>query len=857
MTFDPQGKILASGGGDKTVKVWETRSGRLLHTLEGHQHAVLSVAFDPQGEILASGGGDKTIKFWEVRNGKLLRTLEGHQEKVYSVTFDPRGMMLASGSVDKTVKLWEAPSGKLLRTLEGHTASIDIVAFSPDGRLLASKGRDQTIRLWSCETWQTVAIIPEPATPALWIPALAFHPTRSLLATAGSELGKPLSERSGAIHIWELDFDVLSSQRATPTVTYSSVKVVLVGESNVGKSYLAHRIATGASPAQGVIKSTHGMKFWPLEPAPSGSMPTTLIGERVQTSLFTEKLFGTSVVEVNKSQRRDIVLWDMGGQEEYRLIHQLFLHDTTVALVLLDPTRGTTAFKEVETWNKSLERQLRGRTAVKLLVGAKMDQPSGTVDYKALERLREECGFAAYLETSAVTGRGVDELCDAVAAAIDWNNLGKTSRPELFQAIRDELERRRKNGVVVVLLDDFNHELSTDEKAETFSLIEQEVSLASDADAGKRALYAVCEQLAQQGVIALSRTSSGKRAVILRIEEVERYAGSLVLAARNNPREVPALEFRAIASEGFSWPGIDVKERLSREQEKAVIECTVQLMLEHGICFQHEGLMVFPSLFAPTPETADVKLAHAISLYYDFAGAIDNIYASLVAWLVLAKEFGKVRLWSDRAEFEIKDGGLCGLRKVGRAGGFAHVDVYFEKDTPDRQREEFISFVEDHLRQNGVEIREHVAITCPCGHEFTEGTLRQRIARGEKDVGCPVCETRHSMTDGAAAARERDAKIEQHTWALRTQIEKRREELTEQATQTLAKSEKAEPQTGPIRLLHLSDLHFTKDTPVDARLQWLLDDLKLDGGLGIKELDYLAITGDFTDKGGAEGFEKA
>jgi hypothetical protein len=252
-----------------------------------------------------------------------------------------------------------------------------------------------------------------------------------------------------------------------------------------------------------------------------------------------------------------------------------------------------------------------------------------------------------------------------------------------------------------------------------------------------------------------------------------------------------------------------------------------------------------------------VKLAHAISLYYDFAGAIDNIYASLVAWLVLAKEFGKVRLWSDRAEFEIKDGGLCGLRKVGRAGGFAHVDVYFEKDTPDRQREEFISFVEDHLRQNGVEIREHVAITCPCGHEFTEGTLRQRIARGEKDVGCPVCETRHSMTDGAAAARERDAKIEQHTWALRTQIEKRREELTEQATQTLAKSEKAEPQTGPIRLLHLSDLHFTKDTPVDARLQWLLDDLKLDGGLGIKELDYLAITGDFTDKGGAEGFEKA
>ena len=76
----------------------------------------------------------------------------------------------------------------------------------------------------------------------------------------------------------------------------------------------------------------------------------------------------------------------MGGQEEYRLIHQLFLHDTTVALVLLDPTRGATAFKEVETWNKYLDKQLRGRAAVKLLVGAKLDQPSDTIDRQGLER---------------------------------------------------------------------------------------------------------------------------------------------------------------------------------------------------------------------------------------------------------------------------------------------------------------------------------------------------------------------------------------------------------------------------------------------------------------------------------------
>ena len=71
---------------------------KLLRTLEGHQGAVLSVAFDPQGGTLASGSDDKTVKLWEARSGKLLRTLEGHQDSVMSVAFDPQGGTLASGS---------------------------------------------------------------------------------------------------------------------------------------------------------------------------------------------------------------------------------------------------------------------------------------------------------------------------------------------------------------------------------------------------------------------------------------------------------------------------------------------------------------------------------------------------------------------------------------------------------------------------------------------------------------------------------------------------------------------------------------------------------------------------------------
>jgi WD40 repeat protein len=109
----------------------------------------MSVAFDPTGQTLASGSYDKTIKLWEPGSGKLLRTLEGHHHLVQSVAFDPTGMTLASGSYDRTIKLWEPGSGKLLRKLEGHRGVVRSVAFDPTGMTLASAGgSDNTVKLW-------------------------------------------------------------------------------------------------------------------------------------------------------------------------------------------------------------------------------------------------------------------------------------------------------------------------------------------------------------------------------------------------------------------------------------------------------------------------------------------------------------------------------------------------------------------------------------------------------------------------------------------------------------------------------------------------------------------------------------
>ncbi|NET60664.1 MAG: hypothetical protein F6K47_32345, partial [Symploca sp. SIO2E6] len=129
-------------------------------------------------------------------------------------------------------------------------------------------------------------------------------------------------------------------------------------------------------------------------------------------------------------------------------------------------------------------------------------------------------------------------------------------------------------------------------------------------------------------------------------------------------------------------------------------------------------------------------------MYYNFSGAIDNIYSSLVIMLAISGWMGTVRLWEDRAEFKSVAQGICGLRKIERRSGFAHLELYFDQDTPDDKRNLFIAFIEKHLQKQGVEVYEHVKITCVCGYHFAEHSIRKRVVDGWSDIGCPECDRR-------------------------------------------------------------------------------------------------------------------
>ena len=126
-------------------------------TLRGHSSMVRSVVFSPDGKSLASGSYDKTIKLWDTAGGTELFTLKGHSHFVYSVAFSPDGKHLASGSEDKTIKLWDTVTGRKLLTLEGHSGGVHSVAFSPDGKRLASGSYDTTIKIWEVLDWTRAA----------------------------------------------------------------------------------------------------------------------------------------------------------------------------------------------------------------------------------------------------------------------------------------------------------------------------------------------------------------------------------------------------------------------------------------------------------------------------------------------------------------------------------------------------------------------------------------------------------------------------------------------------------------------------------------------------------------------------
>lgn len=165
-SFSADGKLLATGSEDKTIRIWNIAQRRIIKSLKGHNSEIYSLAFSPDGKRLVSGSGDCTAMIWDIESGTCVYRLENDDKYgstaeggsadagVTSVVLSPDGALLAAGSLDTIVRLWDARTGELIERLSGHKNSVYSVAFSPDGKFLVSASLDKTLKMWDVQPFR-------------------------------------------------------------------------------------------------------------------------------------------------------------------------------------------------------------------------------------------------------------------------------------------------------------------------------------------------------------------------------------------------------------------------------------------------------------------------------------------------------------------------------------------------------------------------------------------------------------------------------------------------------------------------------------------------------------------------------
>lgn len=794
IAWSPDGKFLASGSGDKTVRVWDAETGELHKLLEGHREFVGCVAWSPVGQKLASGDGDGSVRIWDVERGIRNQTLVIPKERIewvfvtglawspdgltlasgYSngaiclwstqsgelrrmirhtfereftpLAWSPNGLMFASGSnnhsilfwnaqegvlvkilelpdkaqpraisgspviswssdgrflassaPDRTIRLWEVKSGQQVGILEGHTDEIHWLSFSSDGRLLASSSKDGTVRIWLCDTWERVAVLRDRMKSIYW-GGLAFHPKDSILATRG--------ETDDVIEIWSMNFD--SRARKLPdaaSIHYVNAKVVLIGDSGVGKSGLGLVLAGEQWVETG---STHGRRVWTLDS-------------------------NEVVREDGLKEIHEILLWDLAGQPDYRIIHQLHLTEVAIALVVFDSRSQTDPFAGVRHWDKALRQAERIQeelklSIVKFLVAARVDVGRLGVSSERIQLLLRELSFDKFFETSAKESWGVGDLGAAIRAAIDWGKLPSVSSTQLFQSIKTFLVAEKEAGRLLSTIDDL------------YRAYQSTVKSPGDIPDLREQFETCIGRVESRGLI--QRLSFGDL-VLLQPELRDAYASALINAAKDEPDGLGCIVEGKARSGDFRF---SESERIkNKEQERLLLISTIEELLHHEIALREQGddgvFLVFPSQL--TRENPDLPDPETKTVIFNFEGPVMNIYATLVVRLSHSGIFKNQEMWKNAATFIAKVGGTCGmfLRETGEGSG--ELTLFFDTTASEETCFQFEEFIHTHLQRRALpeRVQRRRVFLCPeCGTPVSDLAVRRRRERNLDWISCNVCD---------------------------------------------------------------------------------------------------------------------
>jgi small GTP-binding protein len=684
------GRRAVSGSADRTVRVWDLDSGTCAAVLEGHEDTVLGVAVAADGRRAVSGSHDHTVRVWDLDSGTCDAVLEGHEDTVLGVAVAADGRRAVSGSNDCTVRVWDLDAGTCSAVLEGHEDTVLGVAVTADGRRAVSGSLDRTVRVWDLDSGTCAAVLE------------GQKNTVSCVAVAADGRCAVSGSPDHTVRVWDLPELTAGRVKAEDQTIYTNAKVLLTGDSAAGKTGLAQRLVYGTFEA---TYSTDGVWATQLKLEEDGPIP--------------------------EGVEREIWLWDFAGQADYRLIHQLYMEGTDLALLVFDPQKDN-PFEGLAQWDHDLARAAGGRPFVKRLVAGRCDRGGLRVSGGQVGEFQERRGFAGYHETSAFTGDGCDDLRRAIAASIPWDRLPKTSSPAIFKRIKEEILKLKDDGRVLLRMAELKQVLELRMIGEPFT---------------PEILRTVVGLLANAGVV-WSLDFGGF--VLLQPERINSYAGALVRAVRAHSDEIGCIAEADVLRGNFPVPE-DVK--LERDDEDVVLRAMVETLLKRGLCLKETtgagALLVFPAYFRrDRPELTEHPPAY---VRYTFTGSLDEVYTTLVVRLHHTDSFERDQLWRDAADFKTPATGLrAGLKMERRPESSGEITVFLDPKIPIEVKATFMKFVHNHLTDESARrasnvVRERFHVCDKCGNSVDRQAAGRALTARKKDIYCPDCDDGHRV----------------------------------------------------------------------------------------------------------------
>lgn len=698
--------------------VWEyvlTRDRMSSNRAEG-----VNLAWSPGGRFLACTTGASTICVIDAEAGRPVGQFDNHSLIVTGLSWID-DEWIVSASEDATLQLWRPDSAAPPTVVEtvpavGMTFVHDqrtALIWSADGELFAWSLADAPTQLWHRN--------PPSRSVAAHFTRLAVSAVKDQLALVDAGATELLLVR---------DWVQTVSAPAT-TMTYANAKVLLLGDSGVGKSGLAMVLA---GEEFGATESTHGRRIWRL-PATEG--PEAGDGDQ------------------------EVLLWDLAGQSGYRIVHQLHLGGAALALILFDSRSETAPLAGVRHWARAVRHAHPARAGglATFLVAARIDRGGIEVSGERIRQVVEEFALDAYFETSAKEGTSIDVLRSSILEALDWERIPKIASTAIFAAVKRFVVDRKSTGNLLTPL----YELSRSFQTAVPSGLELLNSGGRDQDltdpdareaasAGLTAVFDGCvARLESAGLV--KRLKFGDY-VLLQPELLDAYASAIVNAARNEPDGLGSIPERRVVELNFPIPSTDrVKEP---QQERLLVFATLEELIQHELVLREaaedgEQLLVFPSAYRRDLPASEAPRGDGV--VFRFEGPIANIYATLIVRLTRSIRFARKETWQSAARFGAKVGdeehGECTVFLKSDDEGKAELWIGYHA-MPELLRMQFERFVHTHLERRaarGTVTRER-QYSCPEDNTaFTPEQVRQVRDRGKPSILCPVCEMRVSLRD--------------------------------------------------------------------------------------------------------------